>query len=95
MHDVNPMNDFNIETKAHTTMPHIDIKCYPKHLSKEEFDEFISELTDLAVRRLKAQPSDVSINYTEISAADWKAIVYDKEIAPNLQHLAKKPGYEL
>jgi 4-oxalocrotonate tautomerase len=76
-------------------MPHIDIKCYPKHLSKEQFEEFISELTSLATTRLNAQPSDVSINYTEIEPDAWKSQVYDTEIKPNIAHLAKKPGYTL
>jgi 4-oxalocrotonate tautomerase len=76
-------------------MPHIDIKCYPKHLTPEEFKQFVDDLTNLAVTHLKAQPSDVSINYTEIPAADWKTEVYDKEILPNYDHLAKKPGYTM
>ena len=76
-------------------MPHFDIKCYPKHLSREEFDAFVDALTNLAVTHLKAQPSDVSINYTEIAPEDWKVQVYDREIKPNYAHLAKRPGYEM
>ncbi len=76
-------------------MPHIDIKCYPKHLTEQELQTFVEELTALAVNHLHAQPSDVSINYTEIPAQEWKAAVYDKEILPNLPHLAKKPGYSM
>jgi 4-oxalocrotonate tautomerase len=76
-------------------MPHIDIKCYPKHLTPEQFKSFIDDLTALAVKDLKAQSSDVSINYTEIKPEDWKSQVYDKEIMPNYDHLAKKPGYKL
>ncbi len=76
-------------------MPHIDIKCYPKHLTPEEFSNFIDQLTALAVRDLKARPSDISINYTEIPASEWKTEVYDKEIAPNMDRLAQKPGYTM
>jgi 4-oxalocrotonate tautomerase len=76
-------------------MPHIDIKCYPKHLSSAEFDTFIHELTQLAEKHLHAREGDVSINYTEIQAADWKQQVWDKEIEPQMQHLAKKPGYQM
>jgi 4-oxalocrotonate tautomerase len=76
-------------------MPHIDIKCYPKHLSKEELHAFVEEITALAVHYLHAQPSDVSINYTEIPAEKWKSDVYDKEILPNLSHMVKKPGYSM
>jgi 4-oxalocrotonate tautomerase len=76
-------------------MPHIDIKCYPKHLSEKQFADFISELTALATTRLNAQPSDVSINYTEIAPENWKSQVYDTDIKPNFDRLAKKPGYTL
>jgi 4-oxalocrotonate tautomerase len=76
-------------------MPHIDIKCYPKHLSAEQLDEFISELTTTIQNHLKARFGDISINYTEIPAERWKDEVWDKEIAPNLEHLIKQPGYKL
>ncbi len=76
-------------------MPHIDIKCYPKHLTEKEFSDFISRLTALAVECLKASPSDVSIDYTEVSPERWKADVYDPLIAARLTHLAKRPGYSL
>jgi 4-oxalocrotonate tautomerase len=76
-------------------MPHIDIKCYPKHLSPAEFDAFIKDLTSLAERHLHANEGDISINYTEIPADQWKQLVWDREIAPQMQHLAKKPGYTM
>jgi 4-oxalocrotonate tautomerase len=76
-------------------MPHIDIKCYPKHLSPAEFDAFIKDLTSLAERHLHANEGDISINYTEIPADQWKPLVWDREIAPQMQHLAKKPDYSM
>lgn len=76
-------------------MPHIDIKCYPKHLTSAEFETFISELTQLVEKHLHAGEGDISINYTEIPAAQWKARVWDTEILPNISNLAKKPGYSM
>ncbi|MGE4332078.1 MAG: tautomerase PptA [Macellibacteroides sp.] len=76
-------------------MPHINIKCYPKHLSEQEFKNFITDLTELAEKHLNAGEGDISINYTEVPAENWKVEVYDKDIKPNLNHLAKKPGYEI
>jgi 4-oxalocrotonate tautomerase len=76
-------------------MPHIDIKCYPKHLSAEELDDFIGDLTLIVQDHLKAKFGDISINYTEIPAERWKDEVWDTEIAPNLEHLAKQPGYKM
>jgi 4-oxalocrotonate tautomerase len=76
-------------------MPHIDIKCYPKHLSNDELNKFINRITQVVVESLHVQDSDVSINYTEIQPNGWKPEVWDTEIAPNMDHLAKKPGYSM
>lgn len=76
-------------------MPHINIKCYPKHLTENEMKSFITELTLLAEKHLKASENYVSISYTEIPAEQWKDEVYDKEIRPNLGTLAKEPGYDM
>ncbi|KWW26531.1 MAG: 4-oxalocrotonate tautomerase [bacterium P3] len=76
-------------------MPHINIKCYPKHLTENEMKSFITELTQLTEKHLKASENYVSISYTEIPAEQWKEEVYDKEIRPNLGTLAKEPGYDM
>jgi 4-oxalocrotonate tautomerase len=75
-------------------MPHIDIKCYPKHLSEGELNSLTEDLTKLLEQHLHVKYSDVSINYTEVQPDHWKADVWDKEIVPNMERLAKKPGYE-
>ena len=76
-------------------MPHINIKCYPKHLTENEMKSFITDLTQLTEKHLKASENYVSISYTEIPAEQWKEEVYDKEIRPNLGTLAKEPGYDM
>ena len=76
-------------------MPHIDIKCYPKHLTDAQFNDFIHDVTQLMQKHLHVAESDLSINYTEVSDGAWKQEVWDKEIAPNMDHLAKKPGYQM
>jgi 4-oxalocrotonate tautomerase len=75
-------------------MPHIDIKCYPKHLSETEMKSLTEDLTKLLEQHLHVGYTDVSINYTEVEPERWKADVWDKEIKPNMERLAKKPGYE-
>ena len=74
-------------------MPHINVKCYPKHLSEQEMKDFVADLTQLAGKHLKATPDYVSISYQEIPAEQWKDEVFDKEIKPNIGKLAKDPGY--
>ena len=76
-------------------MPHIDIKCYPKYLCESEMKTFVSELTRLAEKHLKAPGEYISISCTEIPADKWKDEVFDKEIRPNIGKLAKDPGYDM
>ena len=76
-------------------MPHINIKCYPKHLTENEMNTFVTELTRLAEKHLKATEEYISISYTEIPADKWKDEVFDKEIRPNIGKLAKDPGYDM
>lgn len=75
-------------------MPHISIKCYPKHLSKEQFTRFTEELTTLVEKHLSASEGDISVDYREIPAEKWKD-VYDNDIKPRMEQLLKKPGYEM
>ncbi|MCP1661335.1 tautomerase family protein [Neisseria perflava] len=67
-------------------MPHINIKCYPKHLTEQQLDEFQKELSALAVKHLKAGEGDVSIAHTEIPAEEWQGI-WDTDIKPNMDKL--------
>ncbi len=76
-------------------MPHIDIKCYPKHLTENEMKAFITELTQVAGKHLKSGDEYISISYKEIPAEQWKDEVFDKEIRPNIGKLAKDPGYHM
>ena len=86
---------FVTDTKIHSIMPHINVKCYPKHLTEQEMKAFVEDLTLLAEKHLKATEEYVSISYQEIPADEWKETVFDKEIRPNIGHLAKDPGYDM
>lgn len=35
-------------------MPHVNIQCYPKHLSSQQLSDFSKELTDLIKKHLSA-----------------------------------------
>lgn len=75
-------------------MPHISIKCYPKHLGDAQLARFSEELTALVCRHLSASDGDVSVDYREIPAEEWKT-VYDNDIRPRMDRLLKKPGYSM
>ena len=76
-------------------MPHINVKCYPKHLSEQQMKDFISDLTNVTQKHLNASEDSISISYEEIPAEQWKNEVFDKEIKPNIGKLAKDPGYDM
>ncbi|MBQ2628954.1 MAG: tautomerase PptA [Kiritimatiellae bacterium] len=76
-------------------MPHISVKCYPKHLTKAQLDAYVGDIARVTREHLKATDDVISVSYAEVPAEDWKSKVYDKEIKPNLATLAKKPGYEM
>jgi len=76
-------------------MPHINVKCYPKHLSEQQMKDFIADLTNVTQKHLNASEDSISISYEEIPAEQWKNKVFDKEIKPNIGKLAKDPGYDM
>lgn len=76
-------------------MPHIDIKCYPKGLSKQELQSFADDLTTFASQHLNTPKEYITIAYTEVPAEAWKESVFDTEIAPNVDKLLRKPQYSM
>lgn len=76
-------------------MPHINIKCFPKHLSESEMNAFVTDLVELTEKHLKSSADSISISYNEIPSEKWKDEVFDKEIRPNIGKLAKDPGYDM
>lgn len=76
-------------------MPHINIKCYPKGLSEQQWQEFADDLTAFASERLNTPPEYISIACREVAEENWKDEVYDPEIKPQLGKLLREPGYEM
>lgn len=76
-------------------MPHIDVKFFPRELNEEQQQALANELSDVIVRHLQSKESSVSVALQQVQPDDWKSQVWDKEIAPVLDTLAKKPGYSM
>ena len=74
-------------------MPHVEIKCFPgrteaqKNLCAERVAEAIAAT-------MGCDLSAVSIAIKEIEKEDWKAEVWEKSIAPEMDELYRKPGYD-
>lgn len=76
-------------------MPHIDIQCFPRELNDEEKKALADDITAVIVRHLGSKESAVSIALNKVSPEAWHAEVWNSEIAPQLESLIKKPGYDM
>jgi 4-oxalocrotonate tautomerase len=74
-------------------MPHVIVKLWPG-----KSDDQKRRLTDAIVRDvtsiLNYGEESVSVAFDEVSARDWKAKVYDPDIAGGRGELTKEPGYD-
>jgi len=76
------------------TMPHIDIKCFPRDLTDEQKSALADDITQVIVRHLQSQERSVSIALNNVKQEAWQQ-VWDSEIAPQMDTLIKKPGYSM
>lgn len=76
-------------------MPHITLQCYPKGLNDEQLQRFANDLTAFVSERLNTSAEYISIDFKEMNEQAFKDEVWDKLIVPNLQHLLRKPQYQL
>ncbi|CAH5137292.1 tautomerase PptA [Klebsiella oxytoca] len=75
-------------------MPHIDIKCFPRDLNDEQKAALAADITEVVIRHLNSKERSVSVALNEIKESDWQQ-VWDREIAPQMEQLIKKPGYSM
>lgn len=76
-------------------MPHVDIKYFPRELTEEQRQAFADDLAEVVIKHLASKPASVSVALQEVQPDDWKAQVWDTEIAPRMETLARKPGYQM
>lgn len=76
-------------------MPHVEIKSFPRELTTEQTSELAEEMTKLLQQYLQCREGSVSIALKYVAQEDWKASVWDTQIAPERDQLIKKPDYSL
>lgn len=76
-------------------MPHITVKHYPRELTDEQKQALASDICAVLRKHFNSSDESLSVALTPVEKERWKEDVYDKEIAPQLATLAKKPGYSL
>lgn len=75
-------------------MPHVDIKCYPRELSEAQKQAIADDIAQTLMRHLPGSTErTISVALNMVQPEEWKSQVWDKEIAPQLDSLIKKPGY--
>lgn len=76
-------------------MPHINIKCFSRDLNDEQKTALAADIAEVITRHLNSKDSSISVALNQFSPDDWKAQVWDTEIAPQMATLIKKPGYSM
>ncbi|KHN56266.1 tautomerase PptA [Pectobacterium fontis] len=74
-------------------MPHIDVKHFPRNLSEEEKKAVAEDLAAVLKKHFGSSDTSLSVALNEVQPNCWKEEVYDPLIKPQLDTLAKKPGY--
>lgn len=76
-------------------MPHIEIKCFPRELTEEQKQAITTEMCDVLKKHFGSKDESLSVALQMVEQAQWKAEVWDTQIAPHMEQLLKKPGYQL
>ncbi|MEX9252212.1 tautomerase PptA [Pseudenterobacter timonensis] len=76
-------------------MPHVDIKCFPRDLNDEQKAALAEDIAGVIMRHLESKEGSVSVALNQVQPEEWKAQVWDREIAPKMDELIKKPGYSM
>ena len=76
-------------------MPHITVKYFPRELTEEQKQALAEDLSDVVKKHFASQDASLSVALLPVEQERWKEDVYDTEIKPALETLAKKPGYSM
>ena len=76
-------------------MPHIEIKCFPRDLTEEQKQALATEVCDVLKKHFGSKDESLSVALQMVEQAQWKSEVWDTQIAPQMEQLLKKPGYQL
>lgn len=73
-------------------MPHVEIKCFSGR-TPDQKQECAKQVATAISKTLGCNISSVSVAIKDVDEADWKSMVWDKQIVPDDKYLYKKPGY--
>lgn len=76
-------------------MPHIEIKCFPRDLTEEQKQALATEVCEVLKKHFGSKDESLSVALQMVEQTQWKSEVWDTQIAPQMEQLLKKPGYQL
>ncbi|MCT4706373.1 tautomerase PptA [Enterobacteriaceae bacterium H11S18] len=76
-------------------MPHITVKHFPRDLNEEQKKALADDLCEMVKKHFGSKDGSLSVALIPVEQERWKEEVYDVEIGPELETLARKPGYSL
>ncbi|WP_202303627.1 tautomerase PptA [Dryocola clanedunensis] len=76
-------------------MPHITVKHFPRELNEEQKKALADDLCEMVKKHFGSKDGSLSVALIPVEQERWKEEVYDVEIGPELETLARKPGYSL
>lgn len=77
------------------TVPHLNIKHFPKNLDETVRARLVAELTTAVSRAFECPAGVISIALEPVTEQDWAAKVYEPEIVERQGLLAKAPEYSI
>ena len=75
-------------------MPHVIVKLWPGKSEKQK-QRLADAITGDVMEILQYGEESISVAMQEVKPQDWADAVYRPEIESNLEHLYKKPGYDM
>jgi len=75
-------------------MPHVIVKLVPGK-SEQQKAQLAERITQAVISTLNSGEESVSVSLEEVPPADWKRLVYEKDIQHGPGTLYKKPGYRM
>lgn len=73
-------------------MPHVIVKMISGR-SDELKTKLVEDITKVVMKATGNKEEAVSVSIEDIAPNDWAEKVYKVDIAPNMDKLYKKPGY--
>ena len=73
-------------------MPHVEIKCFVGK-TEEQKQLLADKIAEDVAAIFGCKETSVTVAIKDVEKEDWKEQVWDKNIAPEMEELYKKPGY--